>query len=468
MSFEEPSSETVVRARFEREGRERTLRGARIYCACCLAMVVLSATYSWASEPDIALSLFPIRLAAAAAVGAIFWALGTAQGVRWSRPLLLAAMLVMSLEINALAAPLGWQQGFQYERLALVVLGTAALATWSPAWSCSGCALVVGTFLAANSISGRITMPAFAIDLGRLAIASAVTIGAAVVRERNRWRDVWQAHTLAESHQLATRQIRQLQEHSLFEARAREQEERLAHLLRVGSMGEMAAQIAHEVNQPLGAIVNYANGLSTRLRARGAEPELIEAAQSIALEGMRAAEVIRRIRKFVRRSEGDRDLTEVNELVRAAVELVEPETRRNGIDVQLRLAPSLPKVEVDRVQVEQVVVNLLRNAIEAMAGSRGHGHEILVATAVDDAAVEVRVHDSGAGVAPDVAEHMFDAFFTTKPDGVGMGLSISRSIIESHGGKLRAERNADRGMTFAFTLPLREEEMVSRPVARSS
>ena len=236
------------------------------------------------------------------------------------------------------------------------------------------------------------------------------------------------------------------------EERASEHREQLAHVLRVSTMGEMAAQLAHELNQPLGAIVNYANGACTRLRDRGAEPEMVDAVARIAAEGMRAAQIIGRVRQFLRRSAGLRESADVNELVRDAASLLETDARRAGIPVRLRLDPGLPAISLDRIQVEQVILNLLRNALDAMNAAPRPDHELVAETAAHNGFVEVRVRDTGIGVLPDTADRIFDAFFTSKPNGLGMGLSISRSIVEAHGGKLSAVANGDRGMTFAFSL----------------
>jgi two-component system sensor histidine kinase TtrS len=235
----------------------------------------------------------------------------------------------------------------------------------------------------------------------------------------------------------------------------RQHQAALAHVLRVSTMGEMAAGLAHEINQPLGAIANYANGIAMRLRAGPIQPEaLLGAAEQIAGEALRAGEVIRRLRDFVRRGDATRERRDLNGLIGEAAHLIEPDARGAGIALRLVLAPNLPAVEIDPIQVEQVVLNLLRNGLEAMAGERTGG-ELLVETALGpDDTVEVRVRDSGTGVPPNVAERIFDAFFTTKNSGLGMGLSISRSIIEDHSGRLWMRPNHDRGATFGFSLRL--------------
>ena len=256
--------------------------------------------------------------------------------------------------------------------------------------------------------------------------------------------------------------VENVTERQLAEARARQHQEHLAHVLRVSTMGEMAAELAHELNQPLGAIVNFANGTLVRLRARGVEPELERAVEQIADEGLRAGEVIRRIREFVRQGDSRFEQSDVNHLVRQAAHLVEADARGSGIPMRLALDPGLPSIQVDRIQVEQVILNLLRNALDAIVASPHGDDEVLVRTCRSNGAVEVTVRDTGVGLPPDAAARIFDAFFTTKRGGLGMGLSISRSIVEAHGGRLWAADNRDRGMSFTFSLPLGDVAVVER------
>jgi two-component system sensor histidine kinase TtrS len=245
----------------------------------------------------------------------------------------------------------------------------------------------------------------------------------------------------------------------------RQHQAALAHVLRVSTVGEMAAGLAHEINQPLGAIANFANGIATRLRAGNIQPDaLLAAAEQTAAQALRAAEVIRRLRDFVRRDDSKREPADVNNLVRTATHLVEPEAQRAAIAIRLALAAGLPEAEIDPIQVEQVMLNLMRNGLEAMAASAAAEHELLVETALaaDGATIVVRVRDTGPGVAPDVAARIFEAFVTTKASGLGMGLSISRSLVEDHGGRLSMRANADRGATFSFTLPIAAETRAAR------
>jgi PAS domain S-box-containing protein len=262
--------------------------------------------------------------------------------------------------------------------------------------------------------------------------------------------------------ELEARVISRTAELSASEQRAREHQAHLAHVLRVSTMGEMAAALAHELNQPLGAIVNYANGIGVRLRDGGLAPDdLQEAVTRIAAEGLRAGEIIRRSRDFVRQSVSNREPADVNGVVRDATQLIGLDAHRVGIPIQLMLDPQLPLVKMDRIQVEQVILNLLRNGLDAMSEAPAGQHELLVQTrGQSESTVEVSVRDTGVGMSSATRERIFDPFYTTKAGGLGMGLSISRSIIEAHGGRLWATGNPDRGMTFSFTLPVRQRDEI--------
>jgi signal transduction histidine kinase len=230
----------------------------------------------------------------------------------------------------------------------------------------------------------------------------------------------------------------------------------LAHVLRVGALGEMAAQLAHELTQPLGAIANYAAGCRRRLQATIGETDpVIEVVDRIASEALRAGEIIRRLRGFVRKAEPRREAVDVNALVDEVVRLVAGEARESNVPIEVSLHPGLPEVHADGVQIEQVVMNLVRNALEAMHDNAADTSGLAIETRLaDGAGIEVAVCDSGPGLRGDPAE-IFEPFQTTKPDGLGMGLAISRSIIEAHGGRLWVTTNSTRGVTFSFTLPAR-------------
>jgi PAS domain S-box-containing protein len=234
------------------------------------------------------------------------------------------------------------------------------------------------------------------------------------------------------------------------EQAARHQAE-LAHLLRLQTVNCLAAELAHEINQPLGAIANYANGLAERLRQGQIDRfAMLEAAEHIGAQALRAGTVLQRLREFVRKDSPRQRVADLNGLVASAAGLVEAEARRRRVTLVLQLGANLPPVRVDAIQIEQVLVNLLRNGLEAIAGASG---EVLVSTAATATGVEGRVRDSGGGVPEAARERLFEPFFTTKAEGLGMGLSISRSIVDAHGGSMHVDPLDGPGATFSFVLP---------------
>jgi len=240
------------------------------------------------------------------------------------------------------------------------------------------------------------------------------------------------------------------------EEQARQRQAELAHVARLGTMGEMAAGLAHELNQPLSAIVNYVQACLERIQSGAGDPsELLSDMEQAAAQAERAGEIVERIRKFVRKPEARRTAMDPNTLVREAADLVKTELRHHEVQLILDLTDPLPKVEADSIQIEQVIVNLIRNSMEAMSETRGDGRRLVIQTSsAGHDAVECAISDTGPGLSADVGERAFDPFFTTKPDGMGMGLSICRTIIEAHGGRLWATPNPERGATFRFTLPI--------------
>jgi C4-dicarboxylate-specific signal transduction histidine kinase len=239
------------------------------------------------------------------------------------------------------------------------------------------------------------------------------------------------------------------------EEAARQHQAELTHVLRLSTMGEMAAGLAHEINQPLAAIVNYATGSGRRLRDRPDDvASVLPVIDSIAAEGLRAGEIIRRLRHLIRKDTARQDWVDLNELTSEALRIVEPEARQQSVAVQCDLADDLPRLLGDGIQIEQVVLNLLRNAIEAMSASHEPRRLHVLTRSLGGDGVELSVRDSGPGLPPDVADQVFEPFFSTKPTGLGMGLSISRTIAESHNGRLWAIANPDGGATFRLRLPL--------------
>jgi two-component system sensor kinase FixL len=235
----------------------------------------------------------------------------------------------------------------------------------------------------------------------------------------------------------------------------------LAHVTRVATLGEMTASIAHEVNQPLGAVVNNASACLRWLA--GQPPNLEEARKSAALiiaDSHRASEIIGRIRALAKKAPPRKDWLDINETILEVIALARSEAQGNRIALQTQLSDDLPLILGDRIQLQQVILNLIINAIEAMNGVAEGPRELKVGSGKDDSqGVRVAVRDSGPGLDLESLDHLFTAFYTTKPQGMGMGLAISRSIIEAHGGRLWATANEHRGATFQFTLPAGGERM---------
>lgn len=241
------------------------------------------------------------------------------------------------------------------------------------------------------------------------------------------------------------------------EAALKKTEWELARVARVTTMGELTASIAHEINQPLAALVTNANACLRWLAAE--TPNLGEArtsAQRIVREGTRAAEVIARIRSLLSKGQPVRDNMQINEVVEGVLPLVTGQLQRREAKLETELGSDLPQVEVDRVQIQQVLMNLLINALDAMNDVTNRAHTLKIRTTTRDGQVVLEVQDSGVGLSPEQMDRVFDAFYSTKSEGMGMGLSISRSIIEAHDGRLWAEPNDGPGATFKFFLPAAE------------
>ena len=247
--------------------------------------------------------------------------------------------------------------------------------------------------------------------------------------------------------------------------RAEEERHALAHANRIMTMGQLTASIAHEVNQPLAAVVINAQTALRWLDMQPPDPEEIRRAlDRIVRDGGRASDVIGRIRALVTKATPPRDRLDINDTILEVIAVTRTEMRGNGISLQTQLAPDLPLVQGDRVQLAQVLLNLILNAIEAMSGMSERTRELLISSKDDGAdGVQVAVRDWGPGLTPESSEHLFDAFYTTKPSGMGMGLSICRSIIEAHGGRMWATANIPQGAAFQFTLPIPNEPELRIP-----
>jgi two-component system, LuxR family, sensor kinase FixL len=256
--------------------------------------------------------------------------------------------------------------------------------------------------------------------------------------------------------------VRDLTEHQQTQARLQELQSELVHVSRLSAMGEMASALAHELNQPLAAINNYMKG-SRRLLTASSDPNRlkIESAMDRAAEqALRAGQIIRRLRDFVSRGESEKRVESLSKLIEEAGALGLTGAREQGVQLRFNLNPEYDLVLVDRVQIQQVLVNLFRNALEAMAHSPQR--ELIASNAkVANDMIEVAVFDTGAGIQDDVMSNLFQTFFTTKETGMGVGLSISRSIIEAHGGRMWAETNRSGGATFRFTLPAASSESLT-------
>ncbi len=238
---------------------------------------------------------------------------------------------------------------------------------------------------------------------------------------------------------------------------AKAREAQLAQLCRISTMGQMAAGLAHELNHPLTAVLSYAAVCLEQIESqKDASQTLVTAMQGVISETRRAGAIISKMRSFLRKQPLQLVPLDINELVRESVYLMESELRLQRIRPHLELRDDLPRALGDAVQIEQVLINLIFNALEAMGGVKSTEHCLTVRTELDDDGCGVRVWviDAGGGMAPENMGHLFEPFFTTKPGGLGMGLNICRSIIANQGGRMGAELNPDRGMRFFFTVPL--------------
>ena len=237
---------------------------------------------------------------------------------------------------------------------------------------------------------------------------------------------------------------------------ARQQQEKLQMTARLVTAGEMASTLAHELNQPLAAIANYNRGCVRRLRSGdwNAE-ELLDILEKCGMQAERAGRVIQRVRHFVRKREPEFAACNVNDVIAGVAAMIEIEAEKSAVDLELHLAPGLPAARADRVMIEQVILNLVKNGAEAMQDVRQGERRLAIRSAMGaSGAVEVAVEDEGRGLPAQLAENLFSPFFTTKPEGMGMGLQICRSIIEVHNGRLWAMRKPGRGSVFHFTLPI--------------
>jgi two-component system sensor kinase FixL len=259
--------------------------------------------------------------------------------------------------------------------------------------------------------------------------------------------------------QFFTSFIRDLTERQQTEARMQELQSELVHMSRLTAMGEMASALAHELNQPLAAIANYMKG-SRRLLENSQDQSLSvlrDAMEKAADQALRAGDIIRRLRDFVSRGESERRVEDVKKLIEEASALALVGAKDKGVRVRFAFAPRLNYVLADKVQVQQVLLNLMRNAIDAMETAPTRELVVETSPALDNM-IEISVADTGGGIAPEIADQLFEPFVTTKSHGMGVGLSISRTIIESHGGSITHRPNLGGGTVFSFTLPAVSKE----------
>ncbi len=244
---------------------------------------------------------------------------------------------------------------------------------------------------------------------------------------------------------------------------AHDAHERMMHVSRLATVGEMAAGISHELNQPLAAITTYAQAARRLLAALNfQDADVLEALEQIAGQALRAGEIIRRLRNLVRNRETQREPTHINDLIEELGTLTRADARLHDVRVKLDLASGLPPIALDAIQVQQVLLNLVRNAVQALQFAPSSDREILISTALNgDHEIEIKVCDTGTGVSSDMLDRLFMPFATTKSDGTGLGLAISRSIIEAHEGKLQYVPNVPRGACFVIRLPTQQQELCS-------
>jgi C4-dicarboxylate-specific signal transduction histidine kinase len=248
---------------------------------------------------------------------------------------------------------------------------------------------------------------------------------------------------------------RHITERKRAEEALRDMQMKLAHANRVATMGQLSASITHEVKQPIAAARNNARAALNFLDRNPPDlGEVREALGCLVGDADRAGEIVDRIRGLIKKAPPRKECLDINAGIREVIELTRGESVKNGISMQADLADGLPLIEGDRVQLQQVILNLIVNAVEAMSGASDGTRELLVSSRkADPGGVLVEVRDSGPGLAPETLEHVFDAFYTTKPGGLGMGLSICRSILDAHGGRLWASANLPHGASFQFALP---------------
>jgi C4-dicarboxylate-specific signal transduction histidine kinase len=443
--------------------RSLLVRRTRVILGMCLVGATIFTTLdlaAWRPEilPTVLFKLFGISFAILAfVVIGRPWAMRRAWGM---------AILTISIAYLFTVTDRILNHGGEYQTTALLVVGAALTTGAIMPW---GVIAQLATVTVAAALLGLAvllhdgTLAAVGRDPSA-AVGMAFLLSVVAANEVNRYRVQLRRELLdrrraeATVRRLASRLESRVRERTVALEQAhhtvRQHQAELAHALRLHTVGEMTAALAHEINQPLGAITNYAQGAVQRLRTGPVDPATLrEAFEAIAREGLRAGRIIRGLRNLVQRETAVSDGVDVNALAAEAVRLLEPQARVHGVTVRLEGASTLPPVQVDGTQIEQVMLNLMLNGMEAAASAAGARREVVVATTAEDGAIEVTVRDTGSGFAPDVERRLFTPFFTTKSHGLGLGLAISRSIVECHGGRLWAMSDPGTGATFRFSLP---------------
>jgi C4-dicarboxylate-specific signal transduction histidine kinase len=255
-------------------------------------------------------------------------------------------------------------------------------------------------------------------------------------------------------HRLYIAVLRDVSARKEMEGQLREREADLARSLRLAAAAETAGALAHELNQPLSAIATYVRACTLLLdRPDANRDRLVQTMQTVVAEAGRAGEIVRRLRDFFRSGTSHLERATVGDLVSGSVALFAPRLARHQIELAVEIDPGLPEVLVDRLQIDTVLHNLLANAIDAVKSAESEQRRISINATLSGSAVRITVSDTGPGLPPELARGVFRPFTTTKPEGMGLGLAISRSIVENHGGRLTAERT-DRGAALSFTLPV--------------
>ena len=245
-----------------------------------------------------------------------------------------------------------------------------------------------------------------------------------------------------------------------MEEQARDHQTKLAHALRMSSLGEMAASIAHELNQPLTAIASYANGTARRLRSGAVDvDQLLRVVDHISNEAMRSGEIIRRVKQLLDRGEPRRAPVDICLVIHRVCRVVEPRASTDGVKLRIEIPEEVPKLSADEIQLEQAFLNLVGNGLDAMRDREVETASLTIRASFNDEVVTIEVHDRGPGLGDDPS-HVFEPFFTTKREHFGLGLSLSRSIAEAHGGRLWATNNNEGGATFHLVLPLAAQSPV--------